>query len=376
MTALVARLCSSLVFRGGRQASIGSAAARARELALALLSPQSPVPCSPQSLAAWAPVDAAVLPRRFVTVHGHRRAYVMYGQGPAVLLLHGIGDNADTWRPVIGELAEHHTVIAPDLLGHGYSDRPRADYSIAGYACGMRDLLSVLDIERVSVIGHSLGGGVGMQFAYQFPERCERLVLMSSGGAGRQTNQILRFLATPGAEGVLPLLTVPGARQCAAMVMFALRVFGTDIGRDTADLARLIEAFPDRTARSAFLRTLRGTVDRHGQVITMLDRCYLAEGVPTLLIWGARDAIIPVAHGRVLNAAMTGSRLEVFPDAGHFPHHSDPDRFLALVREFLTGTPAASYDVAQWRSLLRRGVATETGVPAAEVWPEAAASGA
>ncbi|HEX3826684.1 MAG TPA: alpha/beta fold hydrolase [Sporichthyaceae bacterium] len=303
------------------------------------------------------PVDTATLPRRFVTVHGYRRAYVLCGSGPAVLLLHGIGDNADTWRPVIGELAEHYTVIAPDLLGHGQSDRPRADYSIAAYACGMRDLLSVLDVDRVSVIGHSLGGGVGMQFAYQFPERCERLVLVSSGGAGRQTNQMLRFIAIPGAESVLPLLAVPGTRQFVAMVMFALRVFGADIGRDTADLARLFESFPDRTARSAFLRTLRGSVDRHGQVITMLDRCYLAEGIPTLLIWGARDAVIPVAHGRVLNSAMTRSRLEVFPDAGHFPHRSNPDQFLAVVREFLSETAPASYDAAQWRKLLRRGPA-------------------
>jgi pimeloyl-ACP methyl ester carboxylesterase len=221
----------------------------------------------------------------------------------------------------------------------------------------MRDLLSVLDVDRVSVIGHSLGGGVGMQFAYQFPERCERLVLVSSGGAGRQTNQMLRFIAIPGAESVLPLLAVPGTRQFVAMVMFALRVFGADIGRDTADLARLFESFPDRTARSAFLRTLRGSVDRHGQVITMLDRCYLAEGIPTLLIWGARDAVIPVAHGRVLNSAMTRSRLEVFPDAGHFPHRSNPDQFLAVVREFLTETAPASYDAAQWRKLLRRGPA-------------------
>ena len=188
----------------------------------------------------------------------------------------------------------------------------RREHQIRGdQGAGARDVIvavrgCVLDF---SVIGHSLGGGVGMQFAYQFPERCERLVLVSSGGAGRQTNQMLRLIAIPGAESVLALLAVPGTRQFLAMVMLALRAFGTDLGRDTADLGRLFDAFPDPTARSAFLRTLRATVDRHGQVITMLDRCYLAEGVPTLLIWGAHDAVIPMAHGRVLNQAMTGTSM-------------------------------------------------------------------
>ena len=102
-----------------------------------------------------------------------------------MLLIHGIGDSSDTWRPVIDQLARHHTVVAPDLLGHGRSEKPRADYSVAAYANGMRDLLSVLEIDRATVVGHSLGGGVAGQFAYQFPERCERLVLVGSGGVGQ-----------------------------------------------------------------------------------------------------------------------------------------------------------------------------------------------
>jgi pimeloyl-ACP methyl ester carboxylesterase len=124
-------------------------------------------------------------PARFCTIHGYRRAFVCFGKGPALLLIHGIGDSSDTWQPVLDELGRHHTVIAPDLLGHGRSEKPRADYSIAAYANGMRDLLSVLELDRVTVIGHSLGGGVAAQFAYQFPERCERLVLVDSGGIGR-----------------------------------------------------------------------------------------------------------------------------------------------------------------------------------------------
>ena len=292
---------------------------------------------------------------RHVTVHGYRRAYVRAGSGPAVLLIHGIGDSCQTWRHLIPELAKDFTVIAPDLLGHGQSDRPRADYSVAAYACGMRDLLSVLDIETATVVGHSLGGGVAMQFAYQFPERCERLVLVATGGGGRRTNLMLKAVSMPGAGTVLPILTTPVVRPFVASYIRTLKLFGVGIGRDAEDMIRLFDALPDGASRSAFIRTLRGTVDRHGQVITMLDRCYLTAGMPTLLVWGDRDAVIPVDHGKRVHAAMPGSRLEIFARAGHFPHHADPDGFLDVLRDFLTSTPAAEYSAQDWRMLLRSG---------------------
>jgi pimeloyl-ACP methyl ester carboxylesterase len=145
-------------------------------------------------------------------VHGYRRAYRMAGTGPAVLLIHGIGDSSRTWLHVFTELAKRYTVIAPDLLGHGDSDKPRADYAAAAYACGMRDLLTLLDIERATVVGHSLGGGVAMQFAYQFPERCDRLVLVSTGGIARAVHPILRWAALPGVEFALPVVASPPAQ--------------------------------------------------------------------------------------------------------------------------------------------------------------------
>lgn len=292
---------------------------------------------------------------QYTTVHGYRRAFRMAGSGPALLLLHGIGDSSDTWDPVIQELAEHYTVIAPDFLGHGRSDRPRADYSIAAFACGMRDLISVLDFDRVTVLGHSLGGGIAMQFAYQFPERCERLVLVGTGGVGPKTHPMLHLVATPGVETLLPLLRVPGVKQLGSVQLKILHWLDTDLGRDAEDLVRVFDALPDTPARSAFLRTLRSAVDRRGQVITMLDRCYLSEGMPTLLIWGARDAIIPVDQAELVHQAMPGSRLEIFPNAGHFPHHTDSERFLSVVREFMDTTEPANYSVAQWRTLLRTG---------------------
>jgi len=304
---------------------------------------------------------------QYTTVHGYRRAFRTAGSGPPVLLIHGIGDSSDTWDPVIEELAEHYTVIAPDLLGHGRSDRPRADYSIAAFACGMRDLISVLDLDRVTVVGHSLGGGIAMQFAYQFPERCERLALVCTGGVGPKTHPLFHVVATPGVETFLPLLRVPGVKAMGSVWLRALRWMDTDLGRDAEDLVRVFDALPDSPARSAFLRTLRAAVDRRGQVITMLDRCYLAEGMPTLLIWGARDAIIPVDQAHLVHEAMPGSRLEIFPDAGHFPHHTDSQRFLTIFRDFMDGTEPAGYSAAQWRTLLRTG----RGMPQAGTMPVA-----
>src|SRR6476661_9908840 len=152
------------------------------------------------------------LTRETLVVHGHRLSYLRAGDGPPLLLLHGIANNCETWAEVIPRLAESHTVIAPDLLGHGESDKPRGDYSIAAYANGLRDLTSVLDIEQATIVGHSLGGGIALQFAYQFPERCERLVLVGSGGLGPEVHPLLRAAAAPGAELGLSLATSRAAR--------------------------------------------------------------------------------------------------------------------------------------------------------------------
>jgi pimeloyl-ACP methyl ester carboxylesterase len=290
---------------------------------------------------------------RFRVVHGYRRAFRIVGSGPPLVLIHGIGDSSATWAPVIGELAKRHLVIAPDLLGHGSSDKPRADYSVAAYANGVRDLLGVLGVDRATLVGHSLGGGVAMQFAYQFPERTERLVLVGSGGAGPDVTPVLRAMTLPGAAMALHLLRLPGARLQVGAVVAALGVLGSGLGRDGQDLLRMVDALPDHTARAAFIRTLRAVVDWRGQVVTMLDRCYLTRGMPTLLVWGGRDAIVPVAHAHRAYAAMPGSRLEVFDEAGHFPFHTDPHRFVAVVEDFLATTRPATWSAEQWRRLLR-----------------------
>ncbi|HEX6920747.1 MAG TPA: alpha/beta hydrolase [Actinomycetes bacterium] len=292
---------------------------------------------------------------RFHTIHGYRRAYRVAGHGPAVLLLHGIGDSSLAWADLIPRLAQDHLVIAPDLLGHGASDKPRADYSVAAYANGMRDLLGVLDVERVTVVGHSFGGGVAMQFAYQFPERTERLVLVSAGGVARQVNPLLRGLSLPGAELALNLLRLPTVRW---QLRTGTRVLGrvdAALGDDARECLRIAESFPDQQALAAFGRTLKSVVDWRGQVVTMLDRCYLAAGMPTLLVWGSHDTIVPLSHAHVAHEAMPGSHLHVFDGAGHFPHHSDPERFARVLRHFLRTTQPADWSPQQWRALVRGG---------------------
>ena len=267
---------------------------------------------------------------RFETIHGYRRAYRIAGSGPVLLLIHGVGDNSTTWEPIHSRLARRFTVIAPDLLGHGQSDKPRADYSVAAYANGMRDLLTVLDIEQATVVGHSLGGGVAMQFAYQFPQLVERLILVGAGGVTSDVNIALRFASLPVGAEALALLRLPlvlPALQTAGRLLGAV-VGSTGIGRDIPNMLRILADLPEPTASSAFTRTLRAVVDWRGQVVTMLDRCYLTESVPVQLIWGEQDAVIPVSHAQLAHAAMPGSRLEIFEKSGHFPFHDNPDRFV------------------------------------------------
>jgi pimeloyl-ACP methyl ester carboxylesterase len=292
------------------------------------------------------------------TIHGYRRAFRIAGSGPVVLLIHGIGDNSSTWETVQAKLAQRFTVIAPDLLGHGKSDKPRADYSIAAYANGMRDLLAVLDIDRVTVIGHSLGGGVAMQFCYQFPQLVDRLVLVSTGGVTKDVHPALRVASIPMGSEALALLRMPLA---LTVLQIAGRVVGTVLGsrgfaRDLPDVLRILAELPEPKASSAFSRTLRAVVDWRGQVITMLDRCYLTKSVPVQLIWGKDDSVIPVSHAHMAHAAMPGSRLEIFNRSGHFPFHDDPDRFVEVVGRFIDSTEPAEYDQDRLRDLLRTGI--------------------
>jgi pimeloyl-ACP methyl ester carboxylesterase len=285
-------------------------------------------------------------------LHGHRVSYRRAGDGPALLLLHGITDSSATWEGVSTPLADHFTLIAPDLLGHGESATPRGDYSLGAHASGVRDVLTALGIERVTVVGHSLGGGIAMQFAYQFPERTERLVLVSSGGLGREVHLLLRAAALPGADYVLPALTSAGLMSVGRVAGGLLKRLRLEPGEDMQVLAQGFASLDNAGSRQAFLHTVRAVIEPSGQRVSAQDRLSLAGLLPSLIVWGERDSIIPVEHGEAAHAAMPGSRFEVFPDAGHMPHDADPERFAALLIDFCATTEPAELTPDHWRPLM------------------------
>jgi pimeloyl-ACP methyl ester carboxylesterase len=296
-------------------------------------------------------------PVQHVTIHGHRRAYVKAGKGPALLLVHGLGCTHRTWLPVLDSLARRYTVIAPDLLGHGESDKPRADYSIGAFANGMRDLLTVLGVDKVTVVGHSFGGGVAMQFAYQFPERTERLVLVGSGGLGPEVSTAIKAISTTGFYQVMGALTLPGVRHLGGAGLRALSRTGLSAFRDFDEVAQVYHSFRDPRARAAVRHVVRAVVDWQGQIVTMADRAYLTEAMPMWVVWGRDDRVIPVSHANNVAALAPKARVEVIPDSGHFPHKDHPERFARIVRDFVRSTEPATYSRARFRALIKAGPA-------------------
>jgi len=291
-----------------------------------------------------------------IVLHGHRVSYREAGDPdaghPVVVLLHGIAGSGQTWDSVLPRLGEHHRVIAPDLLGHGESAKPRGDYSLGSYASAVRDLMAALGHDSATVVGHSLGGGIAMQFAYQFPERLDRLVLVSSGGLGREVAFMLRAATLPGADWVLPLMVNRRMDGTGRTLAGWLSRAGLLAAADLDELARGFTSLKDVHARTAFLHTVRSVIDPGGQRVDASDRLYLAEEVPSLLVWGEKDRVIPVRHGLLAHQNMPGSRVEVFPGAGHFPHIAEPERFVALLRDFIATTDAARISVDELREKL------------------------
>ena len=290
-----------------------------------------------------------------ITLHGHRVSYRREGWGPAVLLIHGITGSSATWEDVIPFLSDRYTVIAPDLLGHGDSAKPRGDYSLGAYASGIRDLMRAIGHDSATVVGHSLGGGVAMQLSYQFPEMAQRLVLVDSGGLGREVSFFLRAATLPGAEWVLPVLASNGVLSAGGRVGGLLRSVGLRSGPDLQEMWKGFSSLGDAEARQAFTYTLRGIVDPGGQRVSARDRLYLTQTIPTMLMWGERDRIIPVVHGYSTHEQIPDSRLEVIEGAGHFPYRDDPRRFATLLGDFIDTTKAAEADWDQLRELLRGG---------------------
>jgi pimeloyl-ACP methyl ester carboxylesterase len=291
------------------------------------------------------------------TIHGHRVAYRMTGSGPPIVLIHGITASSRIWEEVGPRLARHHTVLAPDLLGHGETAKPRGDYSMGAFASGIRDLILSLDLGPATIVGHSLGGGVAMQFAYQFPERTQRLALISSGGLGRRVHSFLRAATLPGSELVLPLLAGRQVLGAGRAVGRALGRVGLQLGNDALEMARGHASLGDAESRAAFVHTLRASVDAGGQRVQAVDRLYLAAELPLLILWGARDRIIPPGHGRRAHKMVSGSRFELFEAAGHFPFLDEPERFVATLEDWIATTEPGHSDDARFREAVRRHAA-------------------
>ena len=289
-------------------------------------------------------------------VHGHLVRYAETGAdsgGPVVVLVHGIASRAAQWEKVMTQLGEHAHVIAPDLLGHGESAKPRGDYSLGAHASGIRDLLAALGHDRISLVGHSLGGGIAMQFAYQFPERVERLALVNSGGLGKEVSFFLRAATLPGSELVLPLLTHSWVRRAGTSAHQLLGRTGRDLPAGLLECLVGFASLADPGTREAFVHTCRAVLDHRGQRIDARDRLYLARDLPIFVIWGRKDAIIPVQHGEALVEAVPGTRLEVFEQSGHFPHLTEPARLATALADWLERTEPVQLDPSDLARRLR-----------------------
>jgi pimeloyl-ACP methyl ester carboxylesterase len=285
-------------------------------------------------------------------LHGHRVIYRVAGSGPPVVLIHGMVNSSRHWEEVALRLADRYTVIAPDLIGHGDSAAVRGDYSIGAHAASIRDMLAVIGIDRATIVGHSLGGGVAMQFFYQFPQRTERLVLVSSGGLGHEVSPLLRSAALPGMNGLVGLIAHRRILDALWELGKRLRARGNSKGIYVQAIVRALRPLEQPGARAAFLHTLRSVIDVHGQRVSAVDRLYLLASMPTLVVWGERDNTIPLEHGRAMHEAVPHSRFETLPRAAHFPHLEDPEGLARVLLDFIESTEPAHIEDADWGGII------------------------
>jgi pimeloyl-ACP methyl ester carboxylesterase len=291
--------------------------------------------------------------RNEMWLHGHRLVYRVAGTGPALLLVHGLFEDALTWRKVMPRLARTHTVIAPDLFGHGESDAPSGIdyYSPSGHAGTLRDLLDVLGHDRVTVVGHSLGGGIALSFAYNFPARIQRMALISSGGLGREVHPLLRALSLTGAGLALRLLTMrPTLDLLAALALLAKRARVPTAARSLRALQRTLTNAGGSERRTALLTTVRAAIGHRGQRASVLDRPYLLRLVPTLVLWGTSDRIIPAHHASVALASNPSAELTLLDGAGHLPHLTRADLVAERLSSFINDSPARAPVMAEIRA--------------------------
>ena len=315
------------------------------------------------------PPSALLFDEWEIELHGHRVIYRIAGDGPPVVLIHGMVNSSKHWEQVALGLADRYAVVAPDLLGHGDSAAVRGDYSLGAHACSIRDLLTTIGIDRATVVGHSLGGGIAMQFFYQFPQRVARLALISSGGLGHEVSPMLRGAALPGATAGIWLVANRRVRAALDRAGEGMRVRGSRKGVYLQAIARAMRPLQEAAARRAFVQTLRSVIDVRGQHVSAVDRLYLLGELPTLIVWGERDNTIPMAHGLAAHEQIPNSRFVSLPRAAHFPNLENPEGLADALLEWLDDTEPGLIEDSEWgqivgaRSPRRQRPAPESAMP-------------
>lgn len=267
--------------------------------------------------------DELVTPVETVELHGHTVGYsVNPGQGTPLLLVHGVGSNMHTWGALSHALvAAGQPYVAVDLLGHGSSGPGNGDFSLGANAARLRDLLDHLGIDSAHLVGHSLGGGISMQFLYQFPDRTASLTLISSGGLGTEVSMGLRAAALPGAKTVMQVITAPLVVRILRNATGALESMGmhnADFDSHTVAKFERLQA-PDRL--DSFLATVRSVVGPAGQRVSAVELVSaVTDPTAVLIIWGENDPMVPSDHGVDAHALLPGSSLVMIPGTGHHPH--------------------------------------------------------
>ncbi len=274
----------------------------------------------------------SVVPREhFLEVEGVSLHWLAAGEAserPPVVFLHGLNNSCASWSAVAPLLSADREVLIPDLPGHGDSGRPDASYELAWHARVVARWMQAIGIERADVVGHSFGGGVAQMLLLEGAERVRRLVLVASGGLGREVGWWLRLASLPHVVEHL------GQPFMALGTRLALR--GSDHGIPREEITRLSRQNAQAGTARAFARSVRDVIDWRGQRRHFLQRAReIAQLPPVLVLWGERDAIIPVEQGRQFAALLEGARFQSFEGSGHYLHNERPAVVADLIRNFL-----------------------------------------
>ena len=274
------------------------------------------------------------IPDRYVDIGNITMRYRVVGSGDPVILLHGIGGFLEYWDANIEALAQGQQVYALDMLGFGRSTKPPAAYTLAFLAQNVQAFAHALQLDRVSLVGLSLGGGVALQFARMFPSRVRKLVLVASAGLGRRIGASLRLATLPVLGELFTRPSPAGTARAYRSIVADPRCIG-DAWLNTAYQMAL-----ESGAQRTFLSALRASANVLGvrphaykPIVHDLPRIT----APTLVVWGKQDPLVPAAYAHVAAQGLPHARLHLFHRCGHLPQLEYVDAFNQLVRTFLLG---------------------------------------